>query len=211
MPGEFIFMAEESGLIFELGNWVISEACSQMKSWQRSYDQANDMMMSINISARQFSQPALVDNILSRLEEFDLSAHNMKVEITETAIMERAKQSVDMLNRLKSAGVLVSIDDFGTGYSSMSNLQEFPLDQLKVDLSFVRKMNDSAENLEIVRAIINLAHNLGLNVVAEGVETFEQESVLAELGCEFGQGYLFSRPISRSKVESYFKGEIEFS
>ena len=108
-----------------------------------------------------------------------------------------------MLNRLKSAGVLVSIDDFGTGYSSMSNLQEFPLDQLKIDLSFVRRMTKSQENLEIVRAIINLAHNLGLNVVAEGVEEVEQQQTLLELGCEFGQGYLFSKPISRIKAESF--------
>ncbi|NDV26458.1 EAL domain-containing protein [Desulfovibrio sp. JC010] len=211
MPGEFIPMAEESGLIFELGSWVITEACRQMKSWQATYDNAADMLMSINISPRQFSQPALVDNILSKLSEFDLPASNLKVEITETAIMERAKQSVDMLNRLKAAGVLVSIDDFGTGYSSMSNLQEFPLDQLKIDLSFVRKMHESSENLEIVKAIINLAHNLGLNVVAEGVEEIEQQDVLRDLGCEFGQGYLFSRPISRAKVEAYFKHEVELN
>ena len=209
MPGEFIPMAEESGLIFELGSWVVSEACRQMKSWQGSYESASEMMMSINISPRQFSQPALADNILSKLSEFDLPARNLKVEITETAIMERAKQSVDMLNRLKAAGVLVSIDDFGTGYSSMSNLQEFPLDQLKIDLSFVRKMNESSENLEIVRAIVNLAHNLGLNVVAEGVEEIEQQDALRDLGCEYGQGYLFSKPISRMKIESFFKGEIE--
>jgi diguanylate cyclase (GGDEF)-like protein len=211
MPGEFIPMAEESGLIFELGNWVINEACRQMKVWQESYDSAADILMAINISPRQFSQAALVDKILSKLSEFDLPASNLKVEITETAIMERAKQSVDMLNRLKSTGVLVSIDDFGTGYSSMSNLQEFPLDQLKIDLSFVRKMNDSAENLEIVRAIINLAHNLGLNVVAEGVEEIEQQDTLRDLGCEFGQGYLFSKPISRMKVEAFFKGELKFN
>jgi diguanylate cyclase (GGDEF)-like protein/PAS domain S-box-containing protein len=203
MPGEFIPMAEESGLIFELGSWVITEACRQMKSWLSSYKNAAGMLMSINISPRQFSQPSLVDNILSNLSEFDLPAHNLKVEITETAIMERAKQSVEMLNRLKSAGVLVSIDDFGTGYSSMSNLQEFPLDQLKIDLSFVRRMTKSQENLEIVRAIINLAHNLGLNVVAEGVEEVEQQQTLLELGCEFGQGYLFSKPISRIKAESF--------
>lgn len=204
MPGEFIPMAEESGLIFELGSWVITEACRQMKSWLSNYDSVSDMMMSINISGRQFSQPTLVDNILSNLSDFDLPPHNLKVEITETAIMERAQQAVDMLKRLKTAGVLVSIDDFGTGYSSMSNLQEFPLDQLKVDLSFVRKMRDSAENVEIVKAIVNLAHNLGLNVVAEGVEEVEQEDMLRDMGCEFGQGYLFSRPISVKKMESFF-------
>ncbi|WP_320008558.1 EAL domain-containing protein [Maridesulfovibrio sp.] len=209
MPNEFIPMAEESGLIFELGSWVITEACRQMKSWQKSYDMVSGMLMSINISPRQFSQPTLVDNILSKLSEFDLPASNLKIEITETAIMERAKQSVDMLKRLKAAGVLVSIDDFGTGYSSMSNLQEFPLDQLKIDLSFVSKMNESIENLEIVRAIINLAHNLGLNVVAEGVENIEQQNALRDLGCEFGQGYLFSKPVSRMQVESFFKNEIE--
>ncbi|WP_320169330.1 EAL domain-containing protein [Maridesulfovibrio sp.] len=210
MPGEFIPMAEESGFIFELGNWVITEACRRMKSWVSNYESAANMMMSINISGRQFSQLSLVDNILSNLSEFDLPAHNLKVEITETAIMERAKQAVEMLNRLKNAGVLVSIDDFGTGYSSMSNLQEFPLDQLKIDLSFVRKMLDSAENTEIVKAIVNLAHNLGLNVVAEGVETESQEEMLRSFGCEFGQGYLFSKPISVKEAEAFLNGDIKF-
>ncbi|WP_027722284.1 EAL domain-containing protein [Maridesulfovibrio zosterae] len=209
MPGEFISMAEESGLIFDLGSWVITEACRQMKSWISNYDDAADMKMSINISGRQFSQPSLVDNILSKLDEFDLPPENLKIEITETAIMERASQAVEMLKRLKSAGVLVSIDDFGTGYSSMSNLQEFPLDQLKIDLSFVHKICNSSENIEIVKAIVNLAHNLGLSVVAEGVEEIEQEEILKNMGCEFGQGYLFSRPISLNKVESFFKGEIQ--
>ncbi|CCO22068.1 EAL domain-containing protein [Maridesulfovibrio hydrothermalis] len=208
MPGEFIPMAEESGLIFELGSWVITEACRQMKSWLDRYDNASKMMMSINISGRQFSQPTLVDNILSNLMDFDLPPHNIKVEITETAIMERAQQAVEMLQRLKTAGVLVSIDDFGTGYSSMSNLQEFPLDQLKIDLSFVRKMRDSVENVEIVKAIVNLAHNLGLNVVAEGVEYMEQQELLKDMGCEFGQGYLYSRPMSVENVEALFKGDI---
>lgn len=209
MPNDFIPMAEESGLIFELGSWVITESCRQMKSWVSTYGSAADMMMSINISGRQFSQPTLVDNILSNLSEFDLPAHNLKVEITETAIMERAKQAVEMLNRLKKAGVRVSIDDFGTGYSSMSNLQEFPLDQLKIDISFVSKMCESAENAEIVKAIVNLAHNLGLNVVAEGVEELSQQEMLREMGCEFGQGYLFSRPVSVASVEAYFQGEHE--
>ncbi|WP_432737054.1 EAL domain-containing protein [Maridesulfovibrio sp. FT414] len=209
MPNDFIPMAEESGLIFELGSWVITQACRQMKSWVSSFESASDMVMSINISGRQFSQPTLVDNILSNLNEVGLPPHNLKVEITETAIMERAKQAVDMLNRLKGAGVLVSIDDFGTGYSSMSNLQEFPLDQLKVDLSFVSRMRDSVENTEIVKAIVNLAHNLGLNVVAEGVENDEQQAMLRAMGCEFGQGYLFSRPVSVKTVESHFRGELQ--
>ncbi|OEU70475.1 MAG: diguanylate cyclase [Desulfovibrio sp. S3730MH75] len=207
MPGEFIPMAEESGLIFELGRWVINETCREVKSWINRYESAADLVISINISGRQFSQSTLVDNILSTLEKYELPPHNIKIEITETAIMERAKQAVEMLARLKSAGVFVSIDDFGTGYSSMSNLQEFPLDQLKIDLSFVHKMSQSPENIEIVKAIINLAHNLGLYVVAEGVENEQQETLLRNMGCEFGQGYLFSKPMRIAQVESFLNGD----
>ncbi|MBI9111571.1 EAL domain-containing protein [Maridesulfovibrio ferrireducens] len=208
MPGEFIPMAEESGLIFELGRWVITQACREVKSWLNKYESATNMVVSINISGRQFSQPNLVDNILSTLVEYNLPPKNLKIEITETAIMERANQAVEMLTKLQKAGVLVSIDDFGTGYSSMSNLQEFPLDQLKIDISFVRRLAESPENVEIVKAIINLAHNLGLYVVAEGVETEQQETLLRNMGCEFGQGYLFSKPMKLAKVESFLNGDI---
>ncbi|SMF39206.1 EAL domain-containing protein [Desulfovibrio gilichinskyi] len=206
MPSEFILMAEESGLIFELGNWVISEACREIKGWITKYENAADLAVSINISGRQFSQTSLVDNILSTLKQLDLPPKNLKIEITETAIMERAGQAVEMLSKLQSAGVLVSIDDFGTGYSSMSNLQEFPLDQLKIDITFIRRITKSPENIEIVKAIINLAHNLGLYVVAEGVETEQQETILRNMGCEFGQGYLFSKPMTVAEVEAFLKG-----
>lgn len=205
MPGDFIPLAEETGLIFDLGRWVLARACKEMKSWTMLYEGARDMVVSVNVSGRQFSQPNLVDTILAYLREFDLPPRNIKIEITETAIMERSVQAIEMLNRLKSAGVKVSIDDFGTGYSSMSNLQEFPLDQLKIDLSFVRRIDQSKENIEIVKAIINLAHNLGLHVVAEGVENDNQQQVLSSLGCEFGQGFYYAKPLSFDKVEGYFK------
>lgn len=208
MPGEFIKLAEETGLISALGKWVIARACEQFSSLIMRFEGAKDAVVSINVSGKQFSHASLVDSILFQLKQNDLSPENIKIEITETAIMERAVQAVDMLKRLKSAGVNVSIDDFGTGYSSMSNLQEFPLDQLKIDLSFIKKIDKSEENIEIVRAIINLAHNLGLHVVAEGVEKENQQKILKDLGCDYGQGYYYARPLSFEKVEEFYETGI---
>jgi len=194
-PATFIPVAEETGLIHKLGRWVLADACATMSKWRRAMPQMNGMFLSVNISGKQFSHSGLVETVNKTLEETGLPSHILKLEITETAIMEEAESSVEKLVKLKNLGVMLSVDDFGTGYSSMSYLQRFPLDTLKIDLSFVRMLEHSSENVEIVKAIINLAHTLKLKVVAEGVEKSSQHKVLRSLACDYGQGYLFSKPI----------------
>jgi diguanylate cyclase (GGDEF)-like protein/PAS domain S-box-containing protein len=205
MPGDFIPISEESRTIIELGQWIINRACEQTSQLISNYKNAENIVISVNVSAKQFTDPDLLKIILAALNANKLPSANIKIEITETAIMERHDLAVEILDKLNSAGVRVSIDDFGTGYSSMSNLQSFPLEQLKIDLSFVSQIDQSSENMEIVRAIVNLAHNLGLNVVAEGIENEQQQNILMGLGCEYGQGYYYSRPVSFDAVENYFR------
>lgn len=200
-PDEFIPLAEETGLIIELGKWALREACAMLSFWRKCYPEARDLLMSVNISALQFSQAGLVQSVSHILAETSLPPERLRLEITETAIMENAAAAVDKLHRLKSLGITVSVDDFGTGYSSMAYLQRFPLDILKIDLGFVRKLDVAPENLLIVKAIISLAHSLGLKVVAEGIEKEEHRDHLSSLNCEFGQGFLFSRPLPRLEAE----------
>ncbi len=202
-PSDFIPMAEETGLILELGQWVLEAACRVLVAWRERLPAARDLTMSVNISGRQFSQHDLVDRIFKVLQKTKLPPDRLKLEITETSIMEDADASVVKLEQLKRMGIKVSIDDFGTGYSSMNYLQKFPLDNLKIDLSFVQKMDTARGNIGIVRAIIELAHSLELEVVAEGVEKKEHYEILRELGCELGQGFLFSRPVDLKKAEDF--------
>ncbi|BBD07167.1 putative bifunctional diguanylate cyclase/phosphodiesterase [Desulfovibrio ferrophilus] len=200
-PAEFIPMAEESGLIIDLGHWVLEEACRTMVAWQKTHPAARNLTMSVNISGKQFSQSDLVDCIKGVLKKTGMPARNLKLEITETMIMQDAKSSIEKLNRLRKLGITFSIDDFGTGYSSMSYLQQFPIESLKIDFSFIRNMKTSQENVEIVKIIIQLAHSLGLDVVAEGVESEWHQATLAKLRCEFGQGFYFAQPLSAYRAE----------
>jgi diguanylate cyclase (GGDEF)-like protein/PAS domain S-box-containing protein len=194
-PAEFIPIAEETGLILPLGQRVLREACRQMCVWQGRFPDYLPLIISVNISRRQFTQPDLIDQIIQILQETSLPAASLKLEITEGMVMADPASIVSQLSQLKSLGVKLSIDDFGTGYSSLSCLHRFPLDTLKIDRSFVCRMRVDEENREIVHTILTLAHNLGLDVTAEGVETVEQLDLLRTLGCEHGQGYYFSRPI----------------
>ncbi len=195
-PYEFIALAEETGLIFDLGRKMLHEACRTMADWRAEFPHSERFFISVNLSGKQFSNHELLEQIRSTIQETGILATQIKLEITETAIMEDAENAVEKLRRLKNLGITISIDDFGTGYSSMSYLQQFPLDNLKIDLSFVRLMEVSPENKEIVKAIVSLAHTLGLEVVAEGVENETQEQTLRNLGCEYGQGFLYDRPLS---------------
>jgi len=206
-PAEFIPVAEQTGVITTLGRFVLEESCRTMASWREALPEAERLVLSVNLSARQFTQPDLVDCIRATLKKTGMPAERLKLEITETTIMENAESATEKLNRLKELGIQISIDDFGTGYSSMSYLQKFPLDHLKIDLSFVKRMDTAPENREIVRAIINLAHNLGLEVIAEGVEKSSQQSLLSDLNCEYGQGFFFSRPVGAEKARGYITGE----
>lgn len=204
-PGEFIPVAEETGLIVELGVQILDQACSTLSVWRNRYPQADDLTISVNISAKQFGEATLVGDVKSIIEATSVPPNRLKLEITETVVMLDAVESSTRLNLLKALGILLSIDDFGTGYSSMSYLQKFPMDQLKVDLSFVRQMEKAPENIEIVRAIVNMAHSLRLRVVAEGIETERQRDLLYSLQCDYGQGYLYSKPLRGTDAEELLK------
>lgn len=199
-PAEFIAIAEETGLIIPLGWWVLREACYQTRAWQRQFEAATALSLggpltiSVNISSKQFSQPNFIEQIKQILQETELDARSLQLEITESTIME-ADSATAMLLEMQHLGIRLAIDDFGTGYSSLSYLNRFPTDTLKIDRSFVRGMSSDPESLEIVRTVIMLARNLGMDVVAEGVETTEQLAQLKALRCDNGQGYLFSKPV----------------
>jgi diguanylate cyclase (GGDEF)-like protein len=193
-PLKFIPLAEETGLIIPLGEWICRSACQQTHQWQQQFP-AQPLMVSINLSSRQFEQPDLIDQLAQIIEESDIQNATLKLEITESMVMGDVEAAIDLMLRLKSLGCQLGMDDFGTGYSSLSQLRRFPVDTLKVDRSFVQKMGESYEDHEIVRMIISLGHTLGMDVVAEGVETKAEAEVLRSLGCEFGQGFFWAKPL----------------
>jgi len=194
-PGEFISIAEETGIIIPLGRQVLKQACRQLYAWQQLDASETPLMVSVNLSRKQLLQTDLISDIREELDDVGIDPSCLKLEITESMVMLNPERAKTTLRELKALGVRIAMDDFGTGYSSLSYLHKLPLDALKVDRSFVSQIESDAEKLEIVRTIITLAHNLGLEVIAEGIETREQMFILRELGCELGQGYLFSRPL----------------
>lgn len=195
-PAEFIPMAEETGLIVPIGQWVLQESCQQLRQWQVQFPSALPLTMSVNLSAKQFSQPDLAKQVAHILQRTGIDPTCLKLEITESGIMQNAESSALLLNHLQELQVQLCIDDFGTGYSSLSRLHHFPINTLKIDRAFVCAMQSEGENAEIVQAIITLAQNLGMDVVAEGVETATQFKHLQQLGCELGQGYFFAKPLN---------------
>jgi len=202
-PNRFIPVAEESGLIIPIGAWVLQEACHQLKLWQAQRWGGCNGAVEVNLSARQIDHPEIVTTVARILQETGVAPANLTLEITESALMKDPRSALEVLHALKDLGVTLAIDDFGTGYSSLAYLQRFPLDILKVDKTFVDEL-DRAEGVEIVAAVINLAHALSLQVIAEGVETERQLDVLQHLGCDFAQGYLFSRPVPASELVASF-------
>jgi len=200
MPGEFIPVAEETGLIEAIGQLVLEKSCQRIAEWQRLAPAYRSLSLSVNPSARQVSHPDLVERIRTVLAKSEINPHCLKLEITESVVMENAESATQMFKQLRALGVQLSIDDFGTGYSSLSYLHRFPVNYLKIDKSFVGRMTDGSHNGEIVRTIVTLARNLGLEVIAEGIETENQNLQLKSLGCDYGQGYLFSRPIDDAAV-----------
>lgn len=199
-PSEFIPMAEESGIILALGEWVLKEALLHLARWRDNTPGAEGIFMSVNLSSKQFVRPELDKIVLQTLEEVCLPPSVLKLEITESAIMDHPEAAVHTLNRLRAHGVRFSIDDFGTGYSSLSQLQKLPVDTLKVDRSFISRMKSDQENMEIVKAVIALAHSLDLDVVAEGVEEAGQLCSLLDLSCECVQGFYFHKPLSNTEA-----------
>ena len=200
-PDQFIAVAEETGLILSLGLGVLREACSQLRRWQQRSPSDKNLTMSVNLSAKQLSQSDLIEKVEEVLNESGIDPWQLKLEITETVVMENAELAAVTLARLRGLGVRLSIDDFGTGYSSLSYLNRFPVDTLKIDRSFIMRLNEGDENVEIVKTIVMLAGNLGMQVIAEGVETVDQLQLLRLLNCQYGQGYLFSKPLSANDAD----------
>ena len=192
-PGEFVPLAETTGLILPLGDWILRTGCRQMYQWQQQFN-FQQLTISINLSSHQF-QGDLVEQISGILSETQLPPQCLKLEITESAVMENIEAAIALLHQLKGLGIKLSIDDFGTGYSSLSYLQQFCADTLKVDQSFVRQVESSPKNQAIVDIIVTLAHKLDMDVIAEGIETKNHQEILSALNCEYGQGYLFSKPL----------------
>lgn len=203
-PGEFIPIAEETGLIVPLGQWVLRTACQQMRLWQSRFMDGSPLGISVNLSARQFLQNDILQQCRTILFETQLSLSSLTLEVTESAMMPNPEAAIDLMVQLKDLGIKLAMDDFGTGYSSLSYLHRFPLDSLKIDRSFVSRI---MEDDEIVRTILTLGHNLGLKVVAEGVETMEQVARLQSLGCEYAQGYYFSVPITAQEATDLLAAE----
>ncbi|MEN3331165.1 MAG: hypothetical protein V7641_530 [Blastocatellia bacterium] len=201
-PDKFISVAEETGCIVSIGRWVLFEACRQMQQWHEIYQLREPLFISVNLSTKQFSQVNLYDEIVQTLKATRLDPHALKLEITESIVMENIETVTNTLEQIRALGVELSMDDFGTGYSSLSYLHRLPIDTLKIDRSFVSRMNENSENKEIVRTIILLAQNLGKHVIAEGVETKEQIELLRELRCHSGQGYLFSPPMAAEDADT---------
>ncbi len=211
-PDSFISIAEETGLIIPITRLMVEEACHDLKIWQKRTKPLQKLTMNVNISSRHFLQPSLLNDIKEVLNKIQLSPDHLKLEITETALMEDVEDTVRLVQRMKDFGLQFVIDDFGTGYSSLNYLQRLPIDTLKVDRSFVSRIQNTHDgNRNIVEAIISLAHRLNMIVVAEGVETLEQYTFLLDMHCQFGQGYLFSKPLPRSEVDKIIEKMLSYS
>jgi len=200
-PLDFISVAEDTGLIIPMGHWILNEACRQLRSWQRRFAPDHPWSMSVNLSARQFTEPDLVKTVKTVLTDTELDPRSLKLEITESMVMENIESATGILRKLKDMHVGLHLDDFGQGYSSLSYLHNFPIDALKVDRAFVGGMNVDDENVDIVRSIIALAHNLKIDVIAEGIETTAQLERLKTLNCQYGQGFLFAKPLPAEALE----------
>lgn len=202
-PGAFIPAAEDTGLIVPMGSWILEEACSQMHSWHQKFSHAKELMVSVNLSTKQFNQENLTEEVAATLQATGLDSRCLKLELTESAAMDDVNGAIEQLVKLKSLNLKLSLDDFGTGYSSLSYLHQLPTDTLKVDQSFVGRMDEkSGEDGEIVKTIISLGHQLGMDVIAEGIETAEQLAGLRRLSCNYGQGYFFAKPLPADAAEA---------
>jgi EAL domain-containing protein (putative c-di-GMP-specific phosphodiesterase class I) len=207
-PDMFLPLAEKTGLIIPIGNWVINEACRQLREWHLQGHKA--WSMAVNLSTLQFEQPTLVKTVLDCLAQHHLPPESLILEVTETTAMHNPQESVRILTELTNAGVKASIDDFGTGYSSLLYLKQLPACELKIDRAFVKDLSGKSDDATIVSAIVALAKTLNLKVVAEGVETEAQQQFLTELGCNTLQGYLLGKPVTAQTVEELCNNADEF-
>ena len=204
VPDDFIPLAEETGLIRPIGQWVLETACAQLRAWQEN-TLTRDLVLSVNVSAKQFHQSDFVEQVKSVLQRHSVSPNLLKLELTEGMLLENVSDIVSTMNALNEIGVRFSLDDFGTGYSSLQYLKQLPLDQLKIDRSFVRDLADDHSDRAIVRTIIAMAQSLNLDVIAEGVETEAQLSLLKSKGCSNFQGFLFGTPVPIEQFELLLK------
>nr|WP_317269126.1 bifunctional diguanylate cyclase/phosphodiesterase [Arthrospira sp. PLM2.Bin9] len=199
-PGEFIPCMEETGLVVQVGLLVLQQACEQLHKWHQQGN--SDLMMSVNMSVRQFASPTLLVDIDRVLANTGVKPEAIKLEITESALMDNPEMAIALTSELRSRKIGISLDDFGTGYSSLGYLHRFPIDTLKIDRSFVNQMQPGSRNHQVVETIVALSNQLGLGAIANGIETREVLKYLQNIGCEFGQGYLFSRPLPASDIEA---------
>jgi EAL domain-containing protein (putative c-di-GMP-specific phosphodiesterase class I) len=208
-PAEFIPVAEETGLISEIGAWILREACRQVREWQIALPQFKDLYVSVNLSGKQLLQPDLFNFIETILHGIDYSAQNLRLEIAESTLMDNSETNTTLLKKFRGHGYRFYIDDFGTGYSSLSYLHSFPFDALKIDRSFVNNLDAGGEHIKMVETIISIAHNFNMKVIAEGVETEQQQAQLKAMGCEYLQGYLFSRPLPADELLTLLAAQQE--
>ncbi|HEY5436129.1 MAG TPA: EAL domain-containing protein [Candidatus Limnocylindrales bacterium] len=208
-PLSFIPLAEETGLILPIGRWVLETACRQAREWQRQVPAAASLVVSVNLSARQFAQADLITNVAAILDHVGLAPGSLELEITESVVMDQSEAAIERLKGLRALGVKLVLDDFGTGYSSLSYLRRLPLDTIKIDRSFVSGMGTDEADLPIVQAVISLAHGLGVDVVAEGIETEQQLVRLRELACDRGQGFYFARPLPPDDLRALFAATLD--
>ena len=204
-PSDFIPLAEESELILPIGDWVLAEACGQIQKWCVEDISHVSLRVGVNLSARQFSRVGLADHVEALLVQTGISSRQLGLEMTESSLIPNMSTALGVLGSLRRLGVSLLMDDFGTGYSSLNNLHSFPFDVLKVDRSFVSRMSEGDQPLQIVRTIVELARVLGMDVVAEGIETIEQYRLLREMGCRYGQGYLFAKPMTVEDVSQLLR------
>jgi EAL domain-containing protein (putative c-di-GMP-specific phosphodiesterase class I) len=203
LPMEFIPFAEKTGQITRIGEWVLSEVCRQMDLWKNTL--GHDVQVSVNISGADLLHDSLIDFVRKAMADFDIDGHNIILEITETAFLTDLGKALSTLRLLKEMGITIALDDFGTGYSSLTYLQKLPIDILKVDRSFIKNMLESADSSHIFKLIVELAHKLGLKVVAEGVETKEQLDYLTANDCDIVQGFYIGRPVPPDEIETMFR------
>jgi EAL domain-containing protein (putative c-di-GMP-specific phosphodiesterase class I) len=208
-PDTFIQVAEETGLIIPIGRWILNEACRQTAEWQ--LHTGIQLSISVNLSAKQLVHPHLFSEVRQVLEETQLNPRQLKLEVTESTVMENSERSMSVLSELSAIGVELSTDDFGTGYSSLSYLHRFPFTRLKIDRSFINKMDEDEKSAAIVKTILLLGENLDIEVVAEGIETPLQLEILRSLGCRLGQGYVFSEPVEASLAGLMLHQAFSFS
>jgi EAL domain-containing protein (putative c-di-GMP-specific phosphodiesterase class I) len=208
-PDAFIPLAEDTGLIVPLGAWVLREACRQLAYWHRAIPATRELRISVNLSVRQIEDARFLDIVRDTLAATGLPPSSLQLEVTESMLANDTERTIDTLTRLRALGIRVAIDDFGTGYSSLSYLTRFPVDTVKIDQGFVRAINERTDNAAIIQAIVGLAQTFDLEVVAEGIETLEDQGRLTALGCTVGQGYLFSRPLDAASVRYWLAERLD--